>query len=806
MNIYNFLKVIIVVLLLPSISRAANLLKGKITDEHGKVLEGVIVEIADLKSGAASDSNGYYIIRNLPRGRFVAEVHLLGYTTITRTINIDGETTQDFQLGESVVEKTTVVVTGTSLATEERQNITPIQSISIKEMRENAATNVIDAITKLPGVTALSTGPAISKPVIRGLGSNRIITLNEGVRQEGQQWGDEHGIEIDDYNVTRIEVLKGPASLAYGSDALAGVVNIISSPNIPSGKIAGGLTVNYQTNPGLAAAHANIGGNKNGLTWHAYGTQKAAHDYRNKYDGYVFNTRFRNTDYGAALGINKSWGSSQLYYTSFHMKTGLAEGERDSATGKLVKESVINGAVEDVITTDADGRSYEMHTPYQRIDHEKLVWDNNIYLRNGGRLGLVLGYQANNRREYTDVTSSDVAGLHLLLQTATYNIRYILPAKNGWQTSAGINGMLQWNTTFGDEFLVPGYSLADGGIYAMAKKEWHKWNIAGGLRYDLRRLNAYGELRGVMVGGYPVFEIVSAPFVADYSNLAGSIGAGRNISERAIVKFNFASGYRAPNIAELGANGVHEGTVRYEIGNNRLTSEKSFQADLGLSWNSEHLMVNVSLFDNYIRNFIYIRKLAGANSVDSIPQTNNDEGFSAFVFTQGDANLYGGEIYSDFHPHPLDWLHLENTFSYVRGKLMNAVEGTNNLPYMPPARWLVELRAQKRSLGSLLKNAYAKAGLDINFAQDNVFTAYGTERPAEGYTLFNAGIGADVANAKKHTLFTITIAAQNIMDVAYQNTLSRLRYTPANNATGRVGLYNMGRNISVLVSVPLDVR
>jgi iron complex outermembrane receptor protein len=803
---YRAIKLLLVFIVLPSLSFAANVLSGTVIDEKGRAVEGAIVEISDIKSGAATDSAGHYIIKNLPRGRYVVSAHLLGYNTMSRTVTIDGDAHADFTLRESVVEKNTVVVTGTSLATEERKSITPIQSISIKEMHENASTNVIDAITRIPGVSAVTTGPSISKPVIRGLGYNRIITLQDGVRQEGQQWGDEHGIEIDDYNVTRIEVLKGPASLAYGSDALAGVVNIISDPAIPSNTIAGNISVNYQTNPGLAAAHAHIGGNKNGITWYAYGTGKVSHDYQNKYDGYVFDSRFKNQNYGASIGTNKSWGSSHLSYTSFHLQTGLPEGNRDSATGKLVKEEVVNGTVENVITTDADGKSYDLHTPYQRIDHEKLVWDNNLYLKNAGRLGLVLGYQSNHRREYADITDPNTAGLSLLLQTGTYNFRYYLPTVQGWQLSTGLNGMLQWNKNQGSDFLVPDYELADGGVYGMAHKDWDKWSVSGGLRFDVRTLTGYGKVMEVAYQSTMVMQEVARAFTANYTNLSGSLGTAYNAGKRTIVKFNAASGYRAPNIAELSANGVHEGTIRYEIGSYDLHAEHSFQADLGASWSSEHLLINVAVFDNYVADYIYIRKLLTGSGADSIPVYNNASGFAAYQYTQGNANLYGGELYADFHPHPLDWLHLENTFSYVRGHLTQSVAGTDNLPYMPAARWLVELRAQKRALGNWLHNAYAKIGLDVNGAQNNVFTAYGTERPAAGYTLLNAGIGTDVVGKNHKTLFTITLAGQNLTDVAYQNALSRLRYADVNNVTGRLGLFNMGRNFSILLSVPLDIR
>ena len=799
----------VLLFLFPFVSFAGNTLTGRITDKNGEPLAGAVVEITDLKVGAAADTNGIFHLAELPKGTFSVEVHLIGFATATESVVILGDTRKDFILSDNIIERNEVVVTGASLATGERRSITPIQSLSLKQLHENASTNVIDAITSLPGVTALSTGPAISKPVIRGLGYNRIITLNDGVRQEGQQWGDEHGIEIDDYNVTRVEVLKGPASLAFGSDALAGVINIISNPEYPEGSIKGNITGNFQTNSGLAAGHADLGGMKNGISWNAYVTEKAAHDYHNAYDGYVFNSRFQNTNYGASMGINKKWGSSKLYFTAFNQHLGLVEGDRDSATGKFTYTDRDNMTV---IASDANSKSYKMNTPYQHIQHYKWVLDNSIYLDNGGRVSMTLGYQCNIREEFSDAATPQIPGLSLLLQTATYDLKYFLPQKKDWHISTGINGMSQWNANRGDEFLVPDYRLFDGGLYTMAKRDWDKWSVSGGLRLDVRYLSTYRKLEDEIFKQSSSTQSATItyqlfyPFSDYFVNGSGSIGAAYNIDKASIIKLNFSTGYRTPNIAELAANGVHEGTIRYEYGNVELKPENSAQLDLGYSWHSEHLLVNASIFDNYIVNFIYIRKMLGADGRDSVPTFNNSNGYNAFIQNQGTANLYGGEFNIDYHPHPLDWLHIENTFSYVRGKFVEKVEGTNNLPYMPPARWVFDLRAQKRTFGKRMKNVYAKAGVDMNFAQNNVFEAYGTETRAKGYTLIDAGVGADITDKKHHTLCTVTVSAQNIMDVAYQNSLSRLRYAPENYVTGRTGVYNVGRNFSAMVSVPLDIR
>lgn len=796
--------------ILPLLSFAApgNTLHGMISDDNGEPVIGAVVSIPDLKTGAVTDTEGHYHINNLPTGNYLAEVHMLGYSTITTMLHISGTITQDFKLSQSIIEKNEVVITGSSRATDERRSLIPIQSMRLKELHEDVSTNIIDAVTKVPGVNQVSTGPAVSKPVIRGLGYNRIITLNNGVRQEGQQWGDEHGIEIDDYNVTRVEVLKGPASLAFGSDALAGVINIISDDPIPLGKIEGNITGNFQTNNGQSAGHVQLGGNINDLSLSGYLTQKEAHDYKNKYDGYVYDTRFRNTDYGFSAGINKQWGYSRLSFTSYNQHLGIAEGERDSTTGNFIKQVDNWGNIlEEPVTAD-DGKSYSMAVPYQVINHEKIDWENNINLNGGRRLGLNIGYQRNVRREFADPTAYNTPGLWLLLQTVTYDVKYYTLNVKGWQVSTGVNGMTQFNSNKGDDYLVPDYALYDGGVYGIAKKEWDEWSVSGGIRYGYRNIKSDALYLGPdhLAVKSPTADIQFSSFDRSFSNLTGSLGAGYNVNKRATLKFNIASGYRTPNIAELSANGVHEGTIRYEYGNSQLKAEQGIQADLGLSWSSDHIMVNAAIFDNYIRNFIFIYKLQGTNGGDSIPERNNDAGVPAYLYGQSDANLYGGELSIDIHPHPLDWLHLEHTFSYVKGRFTRGTDSTRNLPYIPAARWQVDLRAQSKALSKHIRNVYAKAGLDINFAQNAVFSAYGTETASPGYALLDAGIGADICNKKQQTILSLSISGQNLADAAYQNHLSRLRYADENNVTGRTGIYSMGRNISMTLSVPLRIK
>ncbi len=784
-----------------------NTLSGKITDKKtGTPLPGATIYLPDLRVGASADDKGNYTIKHLPKGKFVVELHYIGYAAYTATVSINGATTQNFELSETLIEKNEVVITGVNMATSAKNNPVPVSIIRRDDMDKQISTNIIDAISKVPGVSQLSTGPAISKPFIRGLGYNRVVTVSDGVRQEGQQWGDEHGIEVDDYNVSRIEILKGPASLMYGSDALAGVVNIISPSPLPVGSIKGNVAANYMTNNGTMAYHADIAGNQNGFNWSAYITQKQAHDYKNKYDDYVFNSRYNNTNYGASIGINKKWGYSHLTFTSFNQNLGLVEGDRDSVGGFL-KPVDINGVAEEASATSSDHHSYSMTVPKQKITHQKVVWDNSFYLNNGGRIGVILGYQLNQRREYGDVLTPNEPGLFLNLKTINYGATYYLPEMNGWQSSIGVNGMRQTNENKGTEFLIPAYDLFDIGGFIVTRKTIKKVTVSGGVRFDNRSLNSKSLF--LDANGHPATsgEEKFTAFKKDFNNVSASAGLSYEVSKRVTLKANAARGFRAPNIAELSANGVHEGTIKYEYGNTNLKPEVSTQGDIGIDFNTEHVSLTANVFYNHITNFIYSRKLFNAAGTDSIPAEDNEQGFAAFQYQQTTANLYGGEMMLDIHPHPIDWLHFENTVSYVRGVAANGTDSTKNLPNIPAARWLAELKGRFRKVGrSCLQNAYVGVQMDMNFAQNNVFSAYETETPTPSYTLLNVGLGADFVNRKSKTLFSLYLAMNNITDVAYQNNLSRLKYADVNPITGRTGVFNMGRNFSVKVAIPINFK
>jgi iron complex outermembrane receptor protein len=766
---------------------------GKITDaKTGTPIEGASIYLSDIKSGTASDASGKFIIKNIPPGKHLVEISHIGYTSVIESIDMNTDVNKDFALTESVIENNAVVVTGVTGATQLKKVPFAVSVMRKEDFFRNTSPNIIESLTKIGGVSTLATGPAISKPVIRGLSYNRVLTINDGVRQEGQQWGDEHGIEVDEASVNKIELLKGPASIIYGSDAMAGVVNIITNVPVQANTIKANLSSNYQTNNNLSTINLNIGGNKNGFNWNMYTSNKAAGDYKNKYDGRVFNSKYTENNIGGYIGYNGKWGFSHLLVSSFNLKAGLIEGERDSA-GYFMKN--LAGGIT-ARATNQDFKSSTPLIPYQHIRHFKIATDNNIKLGKNN-LTFNLGFQQNKREEFGNPDDVNERALLFDLQTFTYTAQFHLAEKRNWKTSIGINGMQQQNTNKGIEQLIPDYNLFDFGVYAFTQKTINKLTISGGLRFDNRNINAGNLLDGTSIKGNG--------FKKSFSNVSGSVGLAAQVTNAVNLKFNIARGFRAPSIPELASNGAHEGTIRYEYGNNNLKSETSLQFDGGVEYSAEHISIGLSAFYNSFDNFIFYRKLQSAAGGDSLVNLNGQD-LTAFKFDQTKAALTGLEATLDIHPHPLDWLHILNTFSIVSGQLRTPIEGNKYLPFIPASKLVTEFKGSFKNLTNNIRNFYVKFEVDNTFEKRNVFTVYNTETKTSGYTLLNAGLGADFVNNKNQTLFSLSLSAINMADVGYQNHLSRLKYSEENVATGRNGVFNMGRNFSIKLNVPLSLN
>ncbi|MFN5985363.1 MAG: TonB-dependent receptor, partial [Chitinophagaceae bacterium] len=513
-------------------------LSGKITDKQtGKTLSGATVFFSDLKLGTITNKDGEYKI-SIPQGSHVVEVSYMGYATQVQTITIQAATTIHFIMNSTVVEAGDVMVTSFLRATSSRRTPTPVTIIKKDELFRGISTNLIDALSKVPGVSQVSTGPAISKPIIRGLGYNRVVVMHDGIRQEGQQWGDEHGVEIDEYNVQRTEVLKVPASLIYGSDALAGVINIISNAPVAEGVTKGNVFTNYQSNNGLFGRHIDFASNKKGLFWGVNTSMKDAGDYKNKYDGEVFNSRFNERSGSAYLGVEKKWGSTQFTYSNFYQNLGIVEGERDE-TGAFIQTGGSTGKFKPAI-------------PMQKIQHTKYTLDNTIKF-GADRLKATIGLQRNQRMEFGNEENLKERELYFDLQTINYSLQYLVAEKNNWKNTYGINGMQQTNTNRGLETLIPDYKSFEIGAFHYTQYRTAKTQWSGGFRVDQKQMSFIDPatdpnrcpvgMACILIYREPV------PTKKTFNNISGAIGVAHDLNESTTIKFNLARGFRAPNLA-----------------------------------------------------------------------------------------------------------------------------------------------------------------------------------------------------------------------------------------------------------------
>ena len=769
-----------------------------------------IVSVLDLHLSVSADDAGRFSIPNLPAASYQVQVSAIGYKAFSAIVRINGTVTTAFALDESNTELTEVVVTGSSKATDLRNSPLPVAIINKHYLTTHLSTNIIDAIAKIPGISAVTTGPNVSKPYIRGLGFNRILTLYDGMRQEGQQWGDEHGIEIDNYAIERIEVIKGPASLMYGSDALAGVINLIPGQPVANNKISGSVTTEYQTNNGMWGGSVFLTGMKNGFEWGGRLSARRAKNFQNAVDGRVYQTAFEERAGTAFVGLHRSWGFSHLSVSLYDNLQEIPDGSRDSLTRQFTRQITEADTLRPVVGS-SELNTYTLTALHQRVQHSRFFLKNSFFFGNS-RLDANLGFQRSVRREYShpEVPYQEIPGLYLQLNTLTYDLKYFLPEFNKWVLTVGMNGMYQTHdASGGTEFVIPSYHQFDLGTFAMIKKDFGKLNLSGGLRWDYRHFSnqALYTLPNPTTGfdqavtNDPGADQPFRAYTTSFSGLTGSAGLSYTFNTKYALKLNFSRGYRSPNVSEISANGVHPGTGFYQIGNAQFKPEFSNQVDVGGTFTTKSVSAGASLFVNAIENYIYNTRLQAVGGGDSL-RSSGSQTYPAYQFQQGSVWLYGLEGNVDFHV--IKRLHFDHTVSLVYGsnKSFTGAErtsATRYVPFMPPFRYLAELRYELTAHSGMLAEPFVKVQVQVMAAQNRVFSYDNTETPTSGYTLLNLGAGTGFKNKRGNNVLNVYLLANNIFDRAYQDHLSRLKYFEqyAASPTGRLGIFNMGRNVSL---------
>ena len=719
--------------------QAQNSISGTVTDLRNQPLKGVSVYISELNKGTATDENGKYMFSNLPNRNLKISFTFIGFGVQNKTVSSAAkESTLNIILEETIFEMDEIIVS-TAFNKIQSQNVMKVEHESIKNLQRKGTATLIEGLATIPGVSQVSTGTSIGKPVIRGLSGNRVLVYSQGVRIENQQFGDEHGLGLNDSGVESVEVIKGPASLLYGSDALGGVLYFNPEKFANANTFKANFSQKYFSNTQGSSSSLGLKTSTDNWKFMTRGSYNTHSDYKIADGDRVTNTRYNEADFKTGIGYSDSNFSSVLRYNYNNLDLGIPE----------------DGIVEQTTSKKTD-------FPKQGIFNHLLSLNSILYFKNS-KLDLDLGYIANDRSEFED---SNEAALHMKLKTFNYNVKYHLPKTGKIETIVGVQGMHQTNRNSGEEYLIPDAITNDFGVFGTANYEWKSNVLQAGFRFDNRKIST--DAQGI-AGEEGSFEAIDK----SYDSFNASLGYKTSLADDLTFRLNVASGFRAPNLAELTSNGVHEGTNRYEVGSSNLKTEQNIQTDLNLEYKNSHFEFFVNGFYNHINNYIYTA------ATGEILDSN-----LVFDYIQDNAKLYGGEVGLHFHPHPLDWLHFETSFETVTGKKQNK----EYLPLIPANNWDNTIRTEFK-IKNWLKEGFATLNVSSTFNQKNVS---GFETSSNGYSLVNLGFGGTVKLGK--TIFDVNVNGNNLLDKRYIAHLSRLKTD---------GIPNMGRNIVLGVNFNL---
>ncbi|MGO3182020.1 MAG: TonB-dependent receptor [Aequorivita sp.] len=731
---------LLAVLFLYTAASAQNSLSGTITSKTYNQPISATIYIPQLEKGTVADFDGNYQLNNIPDGHYNVVFSSLGYATISQkiTFSANGTIVEDLEMEESAVEMEEVIIS-TPFHKLQSENVMKVERISTKDLSSSGAVTLADGIKNIAGVDIISTGTGIGKPVIRGLSSNRVLTYTQGVRLENQQFGDEHGLGINESGVESVEVIKGPASLLYGSDALGGVLYLNPEKFATLGETHGDISSTYFSNTLGTSTNLGIKTSGKKLKFLARGSYSSFSDYDTGADYRVTNSRFNEKDLKTGVQYLGSKFKSTLRYNYNRSNIGIPEEIGEQTQSK------------------------NLELPFQEIDNHILSFDNTIFLNNSS-LDIKMGYLFNDRREFEDEV--DKAELRMKLSTFNYDVKYNLPQLGNFETIIGLQGMFQNNKNQGEEILIPDANTTDVGLLATSHYHLEKLDLQAGIRFDTRKIESDPARSPTDEGYIPELDKTFTSFTA-------ALGAKFDLFENLSARVNLASGFRAPNLAELTSNGIHEGTNRYERGNQNLTNEQNFQADVSLEYRNKHIEFFANGFYNAVNDYIFISPTN--EIIDDTP---------VYDYLQNNANLYGGEFGFHLHPHPLDWLHFESSFETVTGKLSNS----NYLPLIPANSLRNTFRVELDD-GKTRKSSSVFITLENTFDQKNISDF---ETNTGGYSLLSAGIESSFKLQK--AMFTLGINGTNLTDKKYISHLSRFKPE---------GIFNIGRSINVNLKVEI---
>ncbi len=772
------------------IATAQNSVSGIVTDHKDSAVAGVSVYIPEFHKFDETKAGGTYILRNVGKGNVHIQFSKPGYKTITRVISTNDSTlVLNVRIQPTMMELEEVIITSNSSSLPDNLPYN-VNSVSIFEYNKTGAATLMQGLALQPGVDRISVGNGIGKPVIRGLSFNRILVQEFGTRIDDQSWDDRHDIGVSENGIERIEIVKGPAALAYGADAMGGAIIFVDQKPAAAGTVLGNVNLGFHTNTrglegeaGIKGASAkgffySVNGGVMSHTSYIQGQEADEVKKNTEAKEFAHNSKWSNESAKGIFGLSKAWGVSKISLSTYHQSIGIIEDESGSTTP----------GSEDT----EEQREREIEAPYQDVT-TNIISSENTIIAGKSKVNVNVAYQHNNRKEYEPITTTKdkkdkELAFGLKLTTITYDLKWTSNPEKKFGFVVGSQGLFQSNKNYGLESLVPdAKSISDVAGYAMLRYDFEKLNVLGGIRYDMRtmELESYesAEEMNDTTDNRPEIE---KEF--EFNPVNYSLGIAYHPVEDLTIKLNGATGFTAPNYAQLGAWGKHEGTYRFEKGNVNFGVEQNMEGDIGILWESKHFDINVSAFYNKIKDYIYIQRMGYdtilVHDMDSLIEYDT---LNVYQYVQNDAALSGGEVTLDIHPAPLKWLDIRLSYSMMKGEL----DKGGNVPYIPANKLTGELTLRAKKLRWFF-NPYVTLAVS-NYATQKDTAQF--EFSSESYNLFDVRIGLQLPFA--HQVVDVYLAVTNLMNTPYMSHLSLVR---------NIGIRDMGRNVSIKIRIPFGIK
>jgi len=759
-------------------------ISGFIKDDNGSPLFNATIYLNGAFRRTLTDTSGRFLFTGLNPGKYTVKVTFVGFQQPSLAVFLAMDTLLEIKLQRDIMQMDEVnIVENRSKAIRQMQSV-QITTISQTSIFQTISGSLVQSIGKLPGLASINITSGVAKPVIRGLSFNRVAVVENGVKQEGQQWGIDHGLEIDQYGVGKVDVIKGPLSFRYGSDAIGGVIILSDQPYPVPHSIDGSVVVTGKSNNDLigisaySAIRENKGFFKVRLTMDDYGDVKVPADsfYYNGWQLPVNGKRLKNTagkDYGIKLstGMVDHWGTWSVTLSDYFQKVGFFSGSH---------------GMPDIYNLQDDRKNRNIDFPYQKVNHFKAIANTRIRMKNRW-LEADVGYQLNHRQEFSFPHTHGLGPqpegnleIDLKLNTLSGNVRYYFDKSEDRSQVVGISGQYQQNNRGGYYFLLPDYDAWSAGAYYF--RQWlfsPGWHFNCSARVDVGHVHTQQFLEPVYKDPQTITGYVErSPLIRkNFFNFSGGLGSSWQINPTLSLKMNLGTGYKIPTAPELSSNGVHHGTFRHEMGDSTLTSERSFQLDIGLLYESKMISAGLSPFVTWFPNFIY---LSPTGEFSFLPDAGQ-----VYRYRQSEAMFTGGEI--TFSVVLFKNLVYHNQSQYVyAGNLDDGYP----LPFIPAASMLNSIRYELPIAGKNFMNIYAEIEIQTSASQNRVAR---NELKTPGYNLLNFSAGSTFLVGKQP--LEVMFQVQNLTNKKYLNHMSLYRM---------LDLYDPGINFILVVNIPLQ--